>query len=486
MNLPVEFKEKMKKFLGDEWEDFLYCYENNKYQALRFNVLKEGLDRSKYEAVLNRLGIREVTPVDWAVNGYYYDEATARPGKHPYHEIGLYYIQEPSAMSAASLLEPKPEMRVLDLCAAPGGKSTQLASYLGQKGLLVSNEINNSRCRILSSNIERMGVRNAVVTNEDSGSLAEHFPGFFHAVLVDAPCSGEGMFRKNPEAMNEWSPEQVLVCAKRQYEIICNASAMLMPGGDMVYSTCTFSQEENEDLIERFLSEHQEYTLVEQKRIMPHKVHGEGHFVAKLHREGVLNFDEAEANCICASNTDSAKKSGKDKKSEKDKKSGKDKSSKAKASKGSLSTDMEKALDEFLSDTVSEEMAQWIKAGRLELFGEQLYRLPDVDINLRGIHVLRAGLHIGEFKKNRFEPSFALALTLGKSDVKKYVEIPCEDMRTLGYFNGQSIIFDGNEIDPKLKGWCLFGIDGFSAGWGKIANGQMKNHYPKGLRRNLA
>ena len=195
MNLPVEFKEKMKNFLGDEWEDFLYCYENDRYQALRFNVLKKDLDSSKYEAVLNKLGVETITPVDWAVNGYYYNEETARPGRHPYHEMGLYYIQEPSAMSAASLLAPKSGMRVLDLCAAPGGKSTQLASYLGQEGLLVSNEINNARCKILSSNIERMGVRNAVVTNEDSGRLAEHFPAFFHAILVDAPCSGEGMFR---------------------------------------------------------------------------------------------------------------------------------------------------------------------------------------------------------------------------------------------------------------------------------------------------
>lgn len=458
MNLPEDFKNKMKQLLGDEWEDFLYCYENNKYQALRFNVLKEGLDNSKYDSILKHLGVNNIEAVDWAVNGYYYDEEASRPGKHPYHEIGLYYIQEPSAMSAAALLEPKPGMKVLDLCAAPGGKSTQLASYLGQEGLLVSNEINNSRCKILSSNIERMGVRNAVVTNEDSGKLADSFPGFFHAVLVDAPCSGEGMFRKNPEAMNEWSKEQVLVCAERQYEIICNASRMLMPGGEMVYSTCTFSREENEDLIEKFLNTHDDYSLIEEKRIMPHKVHGEGHFVAKLKRAGVLNYDS------------NSKKNG----------------NKDGSKKGKLTSEMEKALDEFLTDSMTDEFASWIKAGKLELFGEQLYRLPDVDINLRGIHVLRAGLHIGEFKKNRFEPAFALALTLGKDDVKKYVELGCDDSRTLGYFNGQSIMFNEDEIDTKLKGWCLFGIDGYSAGWGKIANNQMKNHYPKGLRKKLA
>ena len=202
---------------------------------------------------------------------------------------------------------------------------------------------------------------------------------------------------------------------------------------------------------------------------MPHKVHCEGPFVAYLHRAGVLNFSENDAG---QAGTESDRPS-------------KSKSSKAKQTKAKLTKEQEKALDEFLSETVSDDFADWIKTGKLELFGDQLYRLPDEEVSLRGIHVLRAGLHIGEFKKNRFEPAFALALTLGREDVKKYVELPSEDMRALGYFNGQSVIFKEGEIDTKLKGWCLFGIDGYSAGWGKIANGQMKNHYPKGLRKNL-
>ena len=218
MNLPIEFEKKMKAFLGDEWDDFLYSYDNNRFQALRFNTLKVQ-SPEEIMRILKVLGISSDKRVSWANEAYYFDE-NVRPGKHPYHEMGLYYIQEPSAMSAAALLAPKPGMRVLDLCAAPGGKSTQLATYLGDCGLLVSNEINTQRSRILSQNIERMGIKNAIVTNEDSFVLASHFPGFFNAIQVDAPCSGEGMFRKLPEAVEQWSMENVAICAKRQKEIL--------------------------------------------------------------------------------------------------------------------------------------------------------------------------------------------------------------------------------------------------------------------------
>ena len=232
MNLPIEFEKKMKAFLGDEWDDFLYSYDNNRFQALRFNTLKVQ-SPEEIMRILKVLGISSDKRVSWANEAYYFDEKV-RPGKHPYHEMGLYYIQEPSAMSAAALLAPKPGMRVLDLCAAPGGKSTQLATYLGDNGLLVSNEINTQRSRILSQNIERMGIKNAIVTNEDSFVLASHFPGFFNAIQVDAPCSGEGMFRKLPEAVEQWSMENVAICAARQKEILDNAAVMLKPGGVIV------------------------------------------------------------------------------------------------------------------------------------------------------------------------------------------------------------------------------------------------------------
>ena len=285
MALPVEFENKMKLMLGKEWDDFLSSYDNNRYQALRFNTLKKGIDVSKYSEYLKNADIDEAEEVSWAKNAFYYGEES-RPGKHPYHEAGLYYIQEPSAMSPAALLAPETGMRVLDLCAAPGGKSTQLASYLDGTGLLISNEINSARSRILSSNIERMGAVNVIVTNEDSSKLATKFPSYFHAIQVDAPCSGEGMFRKLPEAMEQWSPKQVLVCASRQLEILNNAAVMLMPGGRIVYSTCTFSREENEDVIEEFLSKHPEFSVGKMERFWPHIQKGEGHFVAELFKTG--------------------------------------------------------------------------------------------------------------------------------------------------------------------------------------------------------
>ena len=396
MNLPIEFEKKMKAFLGDEWDDFLYSYDNNRFQALRFNTLKV----QSHEEIMRILMVLEISSdkrVSWANEAYYFDE-NVRPGKHPYHEMGLYYIQEPSAMSAAALLAPKPGMRVLDLCAAPGGKSTQLATYLGDSGLLVSNEINTQRSRILSQNIERMGIKNAIVTNEDSFVLASHFPGFFNAIQVDAPCSGEGMFRKLPEAIEQWSMENVAICAARQKEILDNAAVMLKPGGTIVYSTCTFSKEENEDVIEYFLERHPDFTLEEMERFWPHKVDGEGHFVAKLVRRGCVDTD------LKADRKTKKNKNSKNRKNE---------------TKPALTKENMKLLSEFLDETISEDMAAWIKNSRLVMFGEQLYRLPDMEVDIKGLKVQRAGLHIGEFKKQRFEPSHSLALALKLNDAKK-------------------------------------------------------------------
>ncbi len=501
-SLPVDFTEKMKALLGDGFDEFLECYENDNYQALRINPLKRA-DSDVHKIFAGIVSAMEAdygsgdcgepfSDVPWAADGYYYDQRL-RPGKHAYHEAGVYYIQEPSAMSAAALLAPKPGMRVLDLCAAPGGKSTQLASGMKQEGLLVSNEIHPARCKILSQNIERMGIRNAIVTNEDSGRLAEFFPYYFHAVLVDAPCSGEGMFRKNPEAMEEWSAGQVIVCAGRQQEILNNAAKMLMGGGTLVYSTCTFSPEENEQTIARFLAEHREFEVADADapyflpgnpswagkntekeiaqgiektfRLWPHKLHGEGHYVAVLKKAGA---------CVPSA--------GKNEK---------------RGSKGGgdslLDKRMRQTLEAFLKNTVRKETADWILSGTLTLFGEQLYRLPDGAPPLRGLRVLRAGLHIGEFKKNRFEPSHALALALGKEDVTCAVDIKlCEDhadsSRAAAFFRGESFFVREDELcktNTTNQGWTLVCVDGFSAGWGKLLNGQVKNHYPKGLRREV-
>lgn len=462
MNLPIEFEKKMKTFLGNEWDDFLYSYDNNRFQALRFNTLKVQ-SPEEIIRILKVLGISSDKRVSWANEAYYFDE-NVRPGKHPYHEMGLYYIQEPSAMSAAALLAPKPGMRVLDLCAAPGGKSTQLATYLGDSGLLVSNEINTQRSRILSQNIERMGIKNAIVTNEDSFVLASHFPGFFNAIQVDAPCSGEGMFRKLPEAIEQWSMENVAICAARQKEILDNAAVMLKPGGVIVYSTCTFSKEENEDVIECFLERHPDFTLEEMERFWPHKVDGEGHFVAKLVRRGSV---------------DTGFKSDRQTKKIKNNKNRKNET------KSALTKENMKLLSEFLDETISDDMAALIKNSRLVMFGEQLYRLPDMEVDIKGLKVQRAGLHIGEFKKQRFEPSHSLALALKLSEAKNVVKLTCDNPQTIGFFNGQSVMLSDEQAAECKKGWALVCVDGYPAGWGKVNGTQVKNHYPKGLRNKI-
>ena len=462
MNLPIEFEKKMKAFLGNEWDDFLYSYDNNRFQALRFNTLKVQSPEERMR-ILKTLKISSDKKVSWANEAYYFDE-NVRPGKHPYHEMGLYYIQEPSAMSAAALLAPKPGMRVLDLCAAPGGKSTQLATYLGDSGLLVSNEINTQRSRILSQNIERMGIKNAIVTNEDSFVLASHFPGFFNAIQVDAPCSGEGMFRKLPEAIEQWSMENVAICAARQKEILDNAAVMLKPGGTIVYSTCTFSKEENEDVIEYFLEKHPDFTLEEMERFWPHKVDGEGHFVAKLVRRGSV---------------DTGFKSDRQTKKIKNNKNRKNET------KSALTKENMKLLSEFLDETISDDMAALIKNSRLVMFGEQLYRLPDMEVDIKGLKVQRAGLHIGEFKKQRFEPSHSLALALKLSEAKNVVKLTCDKPQTIGFFNGQSVMLSDEQAAECKKGWALVCVDGYPAGWGKVNGTQVKNHYPKGLRNKI-
>jgi NOL1/NOP2/sun family putative RNA methylase len=462
MNLPIEFEKKMKAFLGNEWDDFLYSYDNNRFQALRFNTLKVQSQEERMR-ILKTLKISSDKKVSWADEAYYFDE-NVRPGKHPYHEMGLYYIQEPSAMSAAALLAPKPGMRVLDLCAAPGGKSTQLATYLGDSGLLVSNEINTQRSRILSQNIERMGIKNAIVTNEDSFVLASHFPGFFNAIQVDAPCSGEGMFRKLPEAIEQWSMENVAICAARQKEILDNAAVILKPGGTIVYSTCTFSREENEDVIECFLERHPDFTLEEMERFWPHKVDGEGHFVAKLVRRGCVDTD------LKADRKTKKNKNSKNRKNE---------------TKPALTKENMKLLSEFLDETISEDMAAWIKNSRLVMFGEQLYRLPDMEVDIKGLKVQRAGLHIGEFKKQRFEPSHSLALALKISEAKNVVKLTCDNPQTIGFFNGQSVMLSDEQAAECKKGWALVCVDGYPAGWGKVNGAQVKNHYPKGLRNKI-
>ncbi len=455
--LPQAFTDRMKQMLGDEYPDFIKSYDETKNQALRLNPLK-GLNGRFLE-----LSPFHLSPVPWTEEGYYYGE-TDKPGKHPYHEAGVYYIQEASAMVPVTYLEAQPGEKILDLCAAPGGKSTQIAAAMKGQGILVCNEIHPVRAKILSENIERMGVTNAVVVSHTPDELAERFTKYFDRILVDAPCSGEGMFRKKEEACAEWSIENVHMCAERQDEILDAAAGMLCDGGRLVYSTCTFSPEENEGSISRFLKRHPEFSIVSVKkyegmsdgkatwtkeaasqiedtiRLWPHKVRGEGHYAAVLLKEG---------------NNESVMRS-----------------SRYGYEKGLP----EKEYQEYLSFRKDFLVKEW--QGTFIRFGEQLYLLPENTPSLKGLKVVRPGLHLGTIKKNRFEPSHALALALKEEEVKQSINISADDVLAKAYLSGQTFpVSDRN-------GWCLIEVDGYSMGWGKAAGGIMKNHYPKGLRKD--
>ena len=463
--LPEAFLKEMEQLLGDEYEAYIKSYEEAWKPGLRVNTLKIMPEEFK------NLSHLELTPVDWTEKGFYYED-TERPARHPFYYAGLYYLQEPSAMAPAQFLQARPGERVLDLCAAPGGKSTQIAAQMKGGGLLVCNEIHPARAKILSENIERMGIRNAVVTNETPERLAERFSGFFDRILVDAPCSGEGMFRKNEEACGEWSLENVEMCAERQDTILDSAQQMLRSGGLLVYSTCTFSPQENEGSINRFLDRFPDFTLVNvdmpegfaagrpdwvpggreelvrTMRLWPHKIRGEGHFLAVLKKEGSVSETERMP----------------------------------------VRRDGIKGLSvkEYADYLEFEKQYLTIRQeGIFIAFGDQLYLAPQGMPPLKGLKVLRPGLHLGTRKKNRFEPSHALALALKPEEVRFSCDLPSDSREIYGYLNGETFREDvGVYREEGGKGWHLITADGYSVGWGKLAGGIMKNHYPKGLRKN--
>ena len=443
-NLPEKFENSMKTLLKDEYDEFINSYEDTRVFGLRCNLLK-----TAPEDFLNKMPFT-LSKVSWAEEGFYYNDEE-KPGKHYLHDLGAYYIQEPSAMSAVSLLDPKPGEIILDLCAAPGGKSTQIACRMMGEGLLVSNEIIKERTKILSSNIERLGIRNAVVTGESSEKLAGRFPYCFDRILVDAPCSGEGMFRKNPEAIEEWSPQNVIMCQKRQAEILDNAAVMLKPGGVMVYSTCTFSKEENEDNVESFLNRHKEFSLVKTERLWPHKVKGEGHFVAKFVKEGVL-----EKTVLSFPEKSSGKK---------------------KSGKGDKSTDSAE-IKTFLTDECKlskEAVDKMFENATVTVFGDNYYLTPQAVGSLSGLFVERPGLWLCTALKNRLEPSHSLGLSLRSYEVTDKLEISEEEAKK--YIEGNTLT-----CDPAIKGWIPLFVGDYCLGFGKAVNGVVKNHYPKGLR----
>ena len=486
MELPAAFKERMERMLGNEYGAFLQSYEKERSRGLRLNRLKtdRGTFLEKAPFSLQR--------IPWTEEGYYYG-ADDRPGLHPYHEAGVYYIQEPSAMAAVSLLDPRPGERILDLCAAPGGKTTQIASLMAGEGLLISNEIHPARAKILSRNVERMGISNAIVTNEEAKRLADAFPAFFDRILVDAPCSGEGMFRKEEEAVKEWSPQNVQRCAARQRTLLNFAASMLKPGGRIVYSTCTFAPEENEGTILAFLSANPDFSVArapkregfsrgvpewggslphgpaekdaslslrETIRIWPHRANGEGHYIAALQKGG-----RAEE----TGGTPGRKP----------------------AASPFKDKELLKYVHAFCKEALSEQAA-WSApgqktggrnySGRMTAWGDQLYLQPSQAPSLSGLRVLRPGLCLGSFKKKRFEPSHALALALKEEEARFCCRLSAGSALLSAYLRGESLSASDAHLADGQKGWVLMSVDGYSTGWARLSGGILKNHYPKGLR----
>lgn len=454
MSLPDAFAQRMQRLLGEEYPAFRDALARPQARGLRVNPLKCTPEQ------FAGLSPFPLTPVPWAAEGFFYPE-TARPGRHPYYEAGVYYIQEPSAMAVGALADARPGEKILDLCAAPGGKTTHLAGRMHGAGLLVANEIHPARAGTLAQSVERMGIVNCIVLNETPERLAQRFPDFFDTVVVDAPCSGEGMFRKddNP-AQAEWTPALPAFCAQRQAGILDCAAAMLRGGGKLVYSTCTFAPEENEGSVSRFLERHPDFTMVQVEnppaqlsparpdwvpngnpavahafRLWPHQLDGEGHFAAVLRKTdgGMQRLSPASR-------------------------------AEAEAAERSLP---------LVLETVKK-----LPEGSVVQRNDRLFLLPEAcRLDLSGLRVRSCGLALGILKKNRFEPSHALSHALPLSDFRRVCDAAPDSETAVRYLRGETFPFDGE------KGWTAVAAGGFPMGWGKCAGGMMKNHYPKGLRR---
>lgn len=439
MNLPLEYMEEMRALLGAEFDEYLHSFGDGRLYGLRANTLKISPD------ALWEKGVFSLAPVPWCAEGFYYAEGE-RPAKHPYYHAGLYYLQEPSAMSPAATLPIAEGDRVLDLCAAPGGKTTQLAARLNGTGLLLANDISAGRAKTLLKNVELAGIRNAVVLSETPQRLAERLPGFFDKILVDAPCSGEGMFRKEPEMVKSWDAGMLDFCRKEQAAILEACAPMLKPGGMLLYSTCTFSAAENEKSIGDFLQRHEEFSLVPIKkahgfaaglppyegcaRLYPHKIKGEGHFLALLRKDG----GDAARDIL--------------------------------PEQGERTKTMEPFFD-FAGEVLRE-----LPRGLYKIYGDGLYLLPEGTPKLEKLRVLRTGLLLGTLKKGRFEPSQAFAMALDAAAVRRAADFPLEDERVIRYLKGETVSAEGAE------GWTLVCVDGFALGWAKLQKGRLKNKYP--------
>lgn len=442
MSLPNEFKNRMKDLLKDEYDEFCDALTGEVISnAIRINTAKPNAK----QLIMSEFS--ELPPVLWCDDGFYADK-TKISGNHPYHLAGLFYFQEASAMCAGEAIPIENGDRVLDLCSAPGGKSTHIAAKLNGTGFLVSNEINKKRSLILSENIERMGFENVIVTNESPERLEEKFPYFFDKIVVDAPCSGEGMFKKEPQAITEWSLAHTLSCSERQKNILKSALKMLKPGGMIVYSTCTFAPCENEENIAFLLDNFKNLELLNipklsciedglipmTKRIYPHKQRGEGHFVALLKDTG-MPVQSTE-----------------------------------KTQKSNVTKENLKLIHEFFEKFMNIPVPD----GVLTAFNDQIYVLPH-GISIDTIKVVRAGLNLGVCKKGRFEPSHALACSKNNTAFKNTIDFNPKSAELLSYLSGNTLPCDKN-------GWVCVTVSNIPIGWGKASGGILKNHYPKHLR----
>lgn len=456
MNLPDSFIKKMQHILGEEYEAYRKSYEQERLYGLRVNTNK--ISAEKFEKICPF----SIKKIPWIPNGYYYDGAL-QPSKHPYYFAGLYYLQEPSAMTPASRLNVEPGDAVLDLCAAPGGKATELGAKLLGDGVLVANDISNSRAKALLKNIELLGISNTFVVNEIPSRLADEFTEFFDKILIDAPCSGEGMFRKDPAIIKSWEKNGPEFYAKLQREILMQAAKMLKPGGKLLYSTCTFSAEENEGSIQFLLDQEPDFTILpieeyqgfatgrpdlihgspeleKTVRIWPHKMPGEGHFIALLQKKG-----ECSKHSIVRR-------------------------------KNNLTKTQLALLQEFFIDITME--LDW---NRVEVRADRAYYMPGILPEKKGMRFLRNGLYLGELKKNRFEPSQPFAMALKSCEYASVVDFSSEDPRVIRYLKGETL----NISDLLVKrnhGWQLVCVDGYPLGWAKITEGLLKNKYYAGWR----
>ena len=431
IQLPEKFLETIRTQLDDEFDAFLESYSRPVLGGIRINRLK--ITPEEYLALTGQ----SLESVPWNGDGSYCSEGTVY-SKNPLYYAGLYYIQEPSAMLPAQMLPVEPGDIVLDMCAAPGGKSTALGARMNNQGLLVSNDISYSRAKALLKNIEAFGIKNSLVISEDPKKLASRLPEYFDKILIDAPCSGEGMFHKKPSMTQNWEKTGPEFYSKIQREIIEYGARMLKPGGDMVFSTCTFSPLEDEGTIQYFLERHPEFELVKEVRLWPHKVKGEGHYVTLLHKAGTKEHREVQPYT-------SSKK---------------------------FKTD---ALDAFFKDAG---LKVQLDRKRLELSGDHVYYMPETMIDTNGLRVLRTGWYLGNIKKDRFEPSGAFAVGLKKEECGHIIDLDYRDGAAVKYLKCETL-----EADETFKnGWYLVCASGYPLGWGKLNRGTLKNKYPSGWR----